>query len=325
MSKTADGFDIIGDVHGCAEKLERLLHKMGYSDASGAWIHPTRQAVFVGDFIDRGPDQLGAVKIPKAMVEAGSALAVIGNHEFNAASMATKDPSGEWNREHSEKNLNHTKKFREAVGFGSDLHAEIVDWFMTLPLWLDLDGIRVVHACWHEPSMRVLDPWLSATGSLTAELLVEANIRDTPAFDAIEIVLKGPEAELAGYHYEDKDGVSRDHGRVSWWDPSATTLRSGIRLSPSWPVFDPAGNGVEKLPNSPLPVGLSGITQTDPQRSPVVFGHYWFTAGKDNETLEVIDTKAACTDFSAVNDGPLVAYRWSGESELTSDNLTPST
>ena len=48
---------------------------------------------------------------------------------------------------------------------------------------------------------------------------------------------------------------------------------------------------------------------------------YWFSAGKDNETLQAIDTKAACVDFSAVRGGPLVAYRWSGETELISDNL----
>src|SRR5918911_2165480 len=50
-------FDIIGDVHGCADELEELLTDLGYAaDAEGAWRHPEgRKAVFVGDLVDRGP------------------------------------------------------------------------------------------------------------------------------------------------------------------------------------------------------------------------------------------------------------------------------
>jgi diadenosine tetraphosphatase ApaH/serine/threonine PP2A family protein phosphatase len=39
-------------------------------------------------------------------------------------------------------------------------HAEIIDWFLTLPLWLDLPELQVVHACWHAPSMEYLAPTL---------------------------------------------------------------------------------------------------------------------------------------------------------------------
>ena len=45
---------------------------MGYDEVDGAWKHPTRQAVFVGDFIDRGPEQRRAVAIPQAVVEMSS-------------------------------------------------------------------------------------------------------------------------------------------------------------------------------------------------------------------------------------------------------------
>ena len=40
--------------------------------------------MFVGDLIGRGPDQLDAVGLVRSMVEAGSALAVMGTHEFDA-------------------------------------------------------------------------------------------------------------------------------------------------------------------------------------------------------------------------------------------------
>ena len=50
---------------------------------------------------------------------------------------------------------------------------------------------------------------------------------------------------------------------------------------------------------------------------PVLFGHYWFTG-----TPTVISPRFACLDYSAARDGPLVAYRFDGEKELSSDKLT---
>ncbi len=101
-------------------------------------------------------------------------------------------------------------------------------------------------------------------------------------------------------------------------------MQSGIRLEDDWVLVDSHGNRAEHLPDTPLPDSLRGITPTNPNRRPVFFGHYWFTAGANNESLKVIDTKAACLDFSAVSGGPLVAYRWSSETELTSENLVAS-
>ncbi|MEU5768141.1 polynucleotide kinase-phosphatase [Streptomyces asoensis] len=71
-------FDIIGDIHGCARELESLLAKLGYADG----VHPDgRQAVFVGDLVDRGPDSPGVLRRVMAMVKSGDALCVPGNHE----------------------------------------------------------------------------------------------------------------------------------------------------------------------------------------------------------------------------------------------------
>jgi polynucleotide kinase-phosphatase len=71
-------FDIIGDIHGCAAELEALLAKLGYVDG----VHPEgRTAVFVGDLVDRGPDTPGVLRRVMAMVKAGTALCVPGNHE----------------------------------------------------------------------------------------------------------------------------------------------------------------------------------------------------------------------------------------------------
>jgi protein phosphatase len=76
-------FDIIGDVHGCADELEELLATLGYSlDDNGTFRHPEgRRAVFLGDLVDRGPRIRDVLRIVMDMVAAETALAVPGNHD----------------------------------------------------------------------------------------------------------------------------------------------------------------------------------------------------------------------------------------------------
>lgn len=80
-------FDIIGDVHGCRSELESLLSRLGWDIERDAGIavgasHPEgRQAIFVGDLVDRGPDTPGVLRLVMGMVAAGTALCVLGNHE----------------------------------------------------------------------------------------------------------------------------------------------------------------------------------------------------------------------------------------------------
>ena len=96
-------YDIVGDIHGHADKLQRLLRRLGYEERDGIYRHASRQLVFVGDFIDRGPEIRRTLQIARAMVDAGTARAVMGNHEFNALLYHTKGPDGEWLRPHSER------------------------------------------------------------------------------------------------------------------------------------------------------------------------------------------------------------------------------
>jgi protein phosphatase len=79
-------FDIIGDVHGCADELETLLGDLGYQvrwDGRDVSVVPPegRRALFVGDLVDRGPRSPDVLRIAKHMVDAGTALAVVGNHD----------------------------------------------------------------------------------------------------------------------------------------------------------------------------------------------------------------------------------------------------
>ncbi len=75
-------FDIVGDVHGCHTELVALLGELGYDTAVHPVRHPEgRRAVFLGDLVDRGPQVPEVLDLAMAMVEAGTALCILGNHE----------------------------------------------------------------------------------------------------------------------------------------------------------------------------------------------------------------------------------------------------
>jgi protein phosphatase len=79
-------FDIIGDVHGCYAELVALLDRLGYSvddGAGGVTVTPAegRRAVFVGDYVDRGPDTPRVLRLVMSMARAGSAICLPGNHD----------------------------------------------------------------------------------------------------------------------------------------------------------------------------------------------------------------------------------------------------
>jgi hypothetical protein len=300
-------FDVIGDLHGEYDKLVSLLTHMGYSEASGAWRHPERTAIFVGDLIDRGPKQLATVELVRGMVASGSARCVLGNHEFNAIAWVTPDPEhpGKFLRDHHKPgNRQQHQAFLDVVE-GTPRQKDITDWFKTLPLWLDLAGLRVVHACWHEESMDVLRPLLSLNQTLTDEAIVLGSRKGHPVYEAIEVVCKGVEVPLPeGISYQDKEGKVRHEVRVRWWLPDVAKFRDAAIVSP--------GNEA-MIPDAPLPAEWKGHRYAGP---PVFFGHYWFTG-----TPEVISAQFACLDYSVAKGGPLVAYRWDGEAELSSEKM----
>jgi hypothetical protein len=300
-------YDVIGDIHGHADKLIALLRKMGYRHRMGAWRHPEKKAIFVGDFIDRGPGQLETIRIVREMLDAETAKAVMGNHELNAIAWYTPDPAsdGEHLRRRIPKNHKQHKAFLDEAENDSDLHRDLVDWFLTLPLWLDLPGLRVVHACWHPRYMAEIECQLTPERRLDPALVVAASRRGSMEFRTIETLTKGVEIDLpAGHQFHDKDGHARHNVRTRWWDSSATSYRrAAIIDSPTQ----------EKLPDTPIPesalVGYDGT-------KPVFFGHYWLEGD-----LQPLLPNVACVDYSAGKGGPLVAYRWEGEPELSASSF----
>ena len=295
--------DVIGDIHGHSDALVALLRGMGYRERNGVWGHPERRALFVGDFIDRGPSQVRVLEIVRGMVEAGTADAVMGNHEYNAVCYATPDPDnpGAYLRPHTEKNDGQHAGFLAEVGAGSATHQEWVAWFRSLPLWLEYDGLRVVHACWHPPHQRTLAPWLDADNRLAPEGFVASSRETRAEHAAVEALLKGLEVELPpGRVFHDKDGHQRHQIRTRWWLNEPISYRDGA-------LMDEAA-AQDHLPSETMPE-KSVIGYSDDR--PVFIGHYWLQGEPEPLTNQV-----GCTDYSIATGGRLCAYRWAGERAL---------
>jgi hypothetical protein len=308
------GYDIIGDIHGQADKLERLLRRMGYRGRGGSWRHPGRQAIFVGDFIDRGPQQLETVELVRRMVDDGHARAVMGNHEFNAIAWYLDDPElpGETLRprrgERGHRNRQQHAAFLAAVEHRPQRHRECIDWFLSLPLWLDLPELRVVHACWHAGYMAELEPRLAPERRLTEELMRAASREGWMEFRTVEGLTKGIEVRLPdGHSFLDKDGHSRRSVRLRWWDPSARSYRQAAMMD---------RERLAQLLDLPVPGG-ERVRYDDAK--PVFFGHYWLTGTPAPQSPRV-----ACVDYSAGAGGALAAYRWDGEATLDAARFVTS-
>lgn len=308
-------FDVIGDIHGHAGKLRALLQSLGYvADGNGYRAPQGRQAIFLGDLIDRGPQQVEVLSIVRAMIDADQARCIMGNHEFNAIGYLTDDPAhpGEAlrpNRVESPKALKNRAQHAEflaQIGEGSANHRDWVDWFRELPLCLDLGGLRVAHASWHEPSVQAIGDagWVDGV-RLEDGLLLRAHDEAGELYEARKRLTCGLELPLPeGLVVRDKAGHAHREVRVADWRYEARAFQEVALL--------PEGNEAV-LAGMAWPESL----QLEPiEGAPVLIGHHWFQG-----VPKVESPKLACLDWSAARNGPLVAYRWDGEDELSDENL----
>ena len=326
-------YDIIGDIHGHASKLREILEHLGYAENEETKVfgHADRQAIFVGDLIDRGPEQLEVLEIVKGMVDAGSAQIVLGNHEFNAIAYSLPDPTGpsRFLRPHTRKNRKQHKAFLKQLTRAQ--RKKYLEWFRTLPLWLDLREVRVVHACWHQPSIDLVEERLGGSRFTSVEQIVEAASKphegcENLLYSAVERLLKGPEVNLTSYglpEFIDKGGHSRTHARAKWWKRDVRSVGDAVEIPRE--ATDGAGLNYREAHSEELaqPVRSIDTSFTYLDSVPVIYGHYW--REDEPEHLEDWTSTTACVDFSAGKGGQLVAYQWSdGEHEIDPTKYCPN-
>ncbi len=293
-------FDFIGDVHGHAGALKRLLEKLGYRLKDGVYSHPSRKVFFLGDYIDRGPEIRETLSIVKSMVEAGTAKAIMGNHEYNIVCYHTPSPEGGFLRKRTTKNTRQIKETLEQFEAFPEEWLSYLDWFKTLPVYYDGGNFRAVHAAWQPAAISVLDGNILASN----EQWIESAGSDSKLYEAVELLLKGVEVALPnnGFFF-DKDGNKRIKTRIKWW-------------------LNPGDKSIGEMSLVPLPKVGEEPFQSDgfyfygKEEVPVFFGHYWM---KGNPELQT--GNSCCLDFSIAKGGVLAAYRFDGEERLDSRKL----
>lgn len=231
----------------------------------------------------------------------------MGNHEYNAIAFATPDPhsDGDYLRPRDSKNVDQHRRFLDEIGQDSPEHRAWVEWFRELPLWLERDGLRIVHACWHPEHLRALAPQLDGRQRLTDAALIASARSGTAEHEAVEVLLKGLETPLLdGQSFPDKEGHRRYDIRTRWWWKAPLSYREAALVPP----------GVEAgLPDTAVDdAALPGYD--DPE--PVFIGHYWLKG----EPAPMAD-QVACVDYSVADHGKLCAYRWDGEPTLRADRF----
>ena len=298
--------DFIGDIHGHADKLSELLEKLGYSLNNGVYRHPTRKVLFIGDYIDRGPQIRETLAIVRSMTDSGSAIAIMGNHEYNALCVHREEREGGHLRKHLIINIiQHFETLKQFRNRQRE-YEDYLEWFKSLPLYYETDAFRAVHACWDDEHIGYLRSRLKHD-RLTEKVLHESVKMGTELFQIFDETLKGKEVLMPkGLYFRDKDSNIRNEIRVKWWKDPANSSYREMSVLP-----------IENLPEATIDESLTGhIKYYSRDERPVFFGHYWLTG-----TPHLLEKNVCCLDFSVAKHGYLTAYRFDGEKELSGEKF----
>lgn len=303
----AAGYDIIGDVHGEATVLEALLDRLGYIEINGVYQHVDgdRQAIFVGDFVDRGQENLRSVEIVQGMVESGSAKAVLGNHEIGHIRYATQGADGNYLWPHNHHSDRSLKEFFDEIPFGSDKHQEVIEWFKSLPVYLETEDFIVAHASHESKSVGHMWEYLDRDQVLCESAYESFNL-DRTFRSAAYNMLFGPDVKLPEdikekleEHALETTGRLGYHAsrRFYWW-------REGDDISPAEMLGLDHLDLTEDQHMKLSEILDAHIEQDDgllDHSKPIVFGHYALMTEP-----HLTSDDAVCLDFS----GHLTAYRY---------------
>ena len=299
--------DLIGDIHGHADKLIELLEKLGYSKREGVYCHPTRKVLFIGDYIDRGPKIRETLIIVRQMVESGNAIALMGNHEYNALCFHHEEREGGHLRKHLIKNIVQHFETLKQFQNKQEEYEDYLEWFKTLPLYYETEDFRAVHACWDSGNIAFLRSKLDKD-RLNEEILHQSVIKETDLYTAIDETLKGKEIPMPiAFSFSDQEKTVRSDFRIKWWQDPTTSTYQNISVIP-----------IGNLPEEPFDIsGLSSSRFYSADEKPVFFGHYWFGGHP-----QLLRENICCLDYSVAVNGVLAAYSFDGEKELSNDKFT---
>lgn len=188
-----------------------------------------------------------------------------------------------------------------------------------MPLFLELQGCRIIHACWDQRSVDFVrtHPVRDSYGRMTDRFLADSSWYGSHAFKAVEILLKGKEIPLPFFHggIRDRDNNRRKRVRLRWWLPAHRL--ENVRTYDQVARVDKQIR--EKLMGLKLPPRVrkrivNSIKELD--GVPTFIGHYWFSGEP-----QLLTESVASLDYSVARGGPLVAYRFDGEEKLNEEKF----
>ncbi len=300
-------YDIIGDVHGYANHLKSLLQNLGYKKSNGGYVHPERKAIFTGDFINRGPQIKKTIRIIRSMVENGNAMAVLGNHEINSIIADIKDKKGGPLVKPPLKNFISVLKTLNAFSGNEEEWKSHRNWMRTLPFFLELDGIRVIHACWANHAVNYIReniPEGKIKKNVFRKIYKKPN---SELSQSIWLITKGLQFYMPGdLRVVNNKGVAPRSFRIRWWENPAGKTFEELSFESKY-----------KLPSYTVPEQILPDCFPYPSDAPIIFfGHYCRLNGP-----HAIKPNVCCVDSCVTKNKALMAYRWSGEKEIMEKNF----
>ena len=173
----------IGDIHGMREKLEELIDRLP--------LQPADQLIFIGDYVDRGPDPAGTVEYLTQLQERQPCIFLMGNHE--AMFLAFLGWRGDnyfggeaFLQNGGETTLDSYAYFQEAKEFKLPEHHE--KFYRELKLWHMEGEYLFVHAGLSREALCLSDPLYAIKRERARDLLWQRTTADLPHSLGVTVV-----------------------------------------------------------------------------------------------------------------------------------------
>jgi hypothetical protein len=332
----AGPLDIVGDVHGELEALLALLHRLGVDPERRTAARPV---VFVGDLIDRGPDSVAVVELYARLRDAGIASCVAGNHELNVLAEDEKEGNG-WYLGHADHAWVDGAPFAFPSRAATPTERVFVRSVLAeLPLVLERDDLRVVHACWDAAAAAAL-PAEGDIARLAAEhgdaIHADLHARGVPA--------RAREERAAYAGLRDFDTKPDRYLPAVAEEDAAHQVRNPIKLLTSGAEV-PVAEGAHFWVGGKWRFVARDRWWRRPVDRPTVVGHYWRRRGPpipgkvdvwDDVPAFAWSSGVYCVDYSVGRryaerargrssgfDGGLAALRWPERHVVFDDRPDP--
>ncbi|WP_144211207.1 metallophosphoesterase family protein [Shewanella donghaensis] len=205
----------IGDVYGRLDKLNELLEEIDFDIDDDQSSIQFVKLVFCGNMISTKPqidtDNLALLTLITRMVKEGFAYCLLGKNEFDAIGWSKHHPitdtplvngltAGNDNQVSELDPAIQQPYFLSLFEHGDESIYQWIDWFMSLPLYLDFGHIRAIHACWDQHAIDAISNYTDSANSLAQQYWPCAFDKHHQLCSFLDIILNFPSLELTEEH-----------------------------------------------------------------------------------------------------------------------------